>query len=239
MIKKIFLGIFYFPYAVWFFLRALLILRLKKKNPKKFEKKWPLIRRWNYSIRFTNKLLYFVNHKVKYTNLERANHFKKGVILVNHSTMFEPLITSTSRNWVIRWITKKENKEKFFSRILSEISGALFIDREDSKTASLVLLKAKRIIDKGGIIGICPEGTRSRKKELLPFKKDIFKFIKLLNTDILVVTVSNCYKAFEKNPNKDVLDCKFVKHITPKHISKMTDEELEKKVRKLMINSLE
>ncbi len=231
LIKRIFFGFIYFPYYAWFFIRGYFILRLKSKNFQKYEKKWPFEKRYEISKNFARKLLKFYNLRPKINDSKLLNDFKTGVVVVNHSSMLEPLITSIARDWKIIWITKKENQESFFLRLISEMSDSLFIDRDDPKSASLILLQASRLVRQGFIIGVCPEGTRSRSHQLLPFKKGIFEFIQIINSDLLVVGVSNCYRAKQSPINKeDGLVFNALKLFKKEQITKQPPAELEKKV---------
>ena len=239
LIKRIFIGIIYFPYYAWFFIRGYFILRLKQKNPTKFREKYPFAKRYQMSKKFAHNLLKFYNLKPHFNSSPLINDFKSGIIMVNHSSMLEPLITSLANDWKIIWITKKENQEQFFIKIISELSDALFIDRDDPKSASLILLQASRLIKQGYIIGICPEGTRSKSDQLIPFKKGVFEFVKIINQDLLVVGVSNCFRAKEAPKNsQDVLNFKVLKLIPKKDIATQSATKIENQVFNVMSHYL-
>ena len=239
LIRRIFIGIIYFPYYAWFFIRGYFILRLKKKNPTKFNEKYPFVKRYQICKNFAHKLLKFYNLKPRFNTSPLIDNFKSGIIMVNHSSMLEPLIASLANDWQIIWITKKQNQEQFFVKIISELSESLFIDRDDPKSASLILLQASRLVKKGYIIGICPEGTRSKSSQLIPFKKGIFEFVKIINHDLLVVGVSNCYRAKQSPQNdQDVLNFAVLKLISKKQIANQSATKLESEVFNLLSDYL-
>ena len=92
------------------------------------------------------------------------------MFLINHQSDLDIGILETISSRNIAWVAKKELFEIPFFGLALRLPEDIAVERE-SKTSLIKLLKdAKDRLDKGRVIAIFPEGTRSTKGKMLPFK---------------------------------------------------------------------
>lgn len=92
------------------------------------------------------------------------------MFLVNHQSDLDICIMETVTKKDLTWVAKQELFEIPFFGLALKLPKDIAVTRE-SKTSLLKLLKdAKDRLDKGRVITMFPEGTRSTKSKMLPFK---------------------------------------------------------------------
>lgn len=128
-------------------------------------------------------------------NIERK---KSYVIVANHQTGWDIFLLYGYLPVDFRWLMKKELRKVPFIGFASEKVGHIFIDRSSPRAAMHSLEEAKNKLVNGNSVVIFPEGTRSRNKEMRPFKKGAFKLAFELGLDILPITIVNSYKIKRK-----------------------------------------
>lgn len=128
-------------------------------------------------------------------NIEKR---KSYIIVANHQTGWDIFLLYGYLPIDFRWLMKKELRKVPFIGYASEKVGHIFIDRSSPRAAIKSLEEAKGKLVNGNSVVIFPEGTRSRGKEMRPFKKGAFKLAFELDLDILPVTIVNSYKIKRK-----------------------------------------
>lgn len=172
----------------------------------------------------------YIYTKLKYNPKVINNEYilKKGkcILAGNHTNNkdFLPLGYSTIRP--IRYIAKNElmkGIKKYFFKLI----GIVPVDRKiHDKT---VIPTAVSILNNGEIIGIFPEGTINKTKDIiLPFKKGAIKMAIESNSPIIPFAINGKY---EKNKLKIIFDKEY--YPKTKDIEKET-LILEEKVKKLI-----
>lgn len=149
---------------------------------------------------------------------------KEGPIIIcgNHMHVYDqcPVILSTKR--VVHYMAKKEyfeGKLKWFFKMTGCISVDRSIKDEHAKTLAL------DVLNKGGAIGLFPEGTRNKTKEfLLPFKFGAVSMAKKTNATIVPFGITGTYKFRSKNLT--------VRFGTPFKVGDMSLEEANEKLYK-------
>lgn len=92
------------------------------------------------------------------------------MFLVNHQSDLDIVIMETISKKDITWVAKKELFNMPFFGLALKLPQDIAVERE-SKTSLVKLLRdARNAVKKGRTITIFPEGTRSTKAKMLPFK---------------------------------------------------------------------
>ncbi len=161
---------------------------------------------------------------------------KEGPILIvgNHKHIYDQCLTIMATKRVIHYMAKKEyfdGKMAWFFKLV----GCIPVDRsiKDHNATD----KALKVLNSGGAIGLFPEGTRNKTKDvfLLPFKFGTVSMAKKTNATIIPFGLTGDYKFRSKNLT--------IRYGTPFKVGEMDLEDANKKlyeeVEKLMRENLE
>lgn len=160
---------------------------------------------------------------------------KDGPILIvgNHKHVYDQFLTIMATKRVIHYMAKKEyfdGKMAWFFKLV----GCIPVDRsiKDHNATE----KALKVLNSGGAIGLFPEGTRNKTKDvfLLPFKFGTVSMAKKTNATIIPFGLTGDYKFRSKNLT--------IRYGTPFKVGDMDLEDANKKlyeeVEKLMRENL-
>lgn len=140
----------------------------------------------------------FTNICFRPTYIGLENIPKKGPIVLagNHTNNFDCLLLISSTKRSIHFLAKDE-LWKFPKSIIFSHLGLIPVNRREKDKEAL---KASiEYLKNNEIIGIFPEGTISKTKDLLPFKFGAVKMAIETNTKIVPFAISGKYKLFSKN----------------------------------------
>jgi 1-acyl-sn-glycerol-3-phosphate acyltransferase len=163
------------------------------------------------------------------------------MFLMNHQSDIDIPIMETSSKKDLAWVAKKELFDVPFYGLAMKLPKDIAVERE-SKTSLIKLLKdAKRVLDEGRVIAMFPEGTRSTKGKMLPFKsgaKMVADKYKLKVQPVVLMQTSKYYniKDFYYKPGRvkiiyldsfiaDKSDPDWLKNLREK-MQKVYDDEL-------------
>ncbi|MBU1657960.1 1-acyl-sn-glycerol-3-phosphate acyltransferase [bacterium] len=122
------------------------------------------------------------------------------MFLLNHQSDLDIGIMETISTRDLAWVAKKELFDIPFFGLALKLPKDIAVERE-SKTSLIKLLKdAKDRIDKNRVITMFPEGTRSTKGRMLPFKsgaKMVADKYKLCVQPIVFIQTSKYYNVKE------------------------------------------
>ena len=113
---------------------------------------------------------------VKVRGRENIHKGQSYVIVANHESAYDIFVLYGWLGIDFKWVMKKEIRKIPGIGFGSEAVGHIFIDRSSSKAAIETIEAAKERIKGGTSVVFFPEGTRSRTREMLPFKKGAFRF---------------------------------------------------------------
>ena len=137
------------------------------------------------------RLTTFFSTKVKGNEADDVQMF-----LINHQSDLDIGVIETSTKKDLAWVAKKSLFQVPFFSLAMTLPEDIAIERE-SKTSLIKLLKqAKDRLEKGRVITMFPEGTRSRSGRMLPFKsgaKVLADKFKLKVQPIVLVETASCY----------------------------------------------
>src|SRR5882724_10218861 len=112
--------------------------------------------------------------KVSVTGSELLNPEQPYVFVANHWSYYDavPLFAYTGRN--MGMVGKKELLKAPILGYAMGFVNVIAIDRSHRERAVETIQEATRRLRSGISFGVCPEGTRARPGEMLPFKKGAF-----------------------------------------------------------------
>ena len=135
------------------------------------------------------------------TGLEKLPKEGRFLYVSNHRSGFDPLIVMDKlRDYTVFFISKPSNMRLRFSGHWAYAAGCLPIDRDNDRNALKTIITAADYMKRGICsIGIYPEGTRSKTKEMLPFHAGSFKAAQKAKVPIVVASVHGTEKARKFN----------------------------------------
>lgn len=188
----IFLGLYVVINPLYFCLLWLSTIFLPKKN-KPIKK--PL-RGVYFMIQFSCEwLLTLFGVRVHFKGMEKFPS-EPFVLVSNHLSNFDPIVVlSKVKGRKIAFISKESNFKIPVAGSYVHNAGFLPIDRENPMRAMRTIKRAGELmVSEQMIMGIYPEGTRSKSGELLEFKEGAFLLAKRVNAPIVVITTKGTNK---------------------------------------------
>ena len=125
---------------------------------------------------------------------------KNGSIIIagNHKHLYDQCLTVISTKRGIHYMAKKEYFDKKTTAWFFKHTGCISVDRTSKD--ELAKTKAIDVLKDSGAIGIFPEGTRNKTKEiLLPFKYGAVSLASKTDSYIVPFGITGDYKFRSKN----------------------------------------
>ena len=126
---------------------------------------------------------------------------RPAVFLFNHQSSADLFIMAKLLRKDARGVAKKELKSMPVIGQLMQISGVIFLDRQNREKAIEALKPAVDALQNGTSIIIAPEGTRSRDKNLGKFKKGAFHLAMQAGVPVVPVIINNAHDAMPRGSN--------------------------------------
>ncbi len=206
-----------------------------KKDIKKFNKFY------YWFIKETIPLLiFFSNTKVHLLN-ENLLPNSRFLLVSNHISNFDPIVLIHKiKAQPLVCITKPQNLKIPVAGPFIKRCGFIPIDRDNAFNAlKSINLAAKYLQDNVSNIYICPEGTRSKTGELLPFHAGSFKIAYKANVPIVIASIKNTRKIAKNFPFKRThVYIKILKIIQLDEMEKLSTNEIAEMTRKLIEEDL-
>ena len=143
------------------------------------------------------KVLFNFFYRPTYIGRENIPSSGGFVLAGNHTSYLDPLLLMSSYDKTIHFLAK-DSLIKGIKGIIFKHTGIIPVNRKiHDKDA---LCEAKKDLNNKQVIGIFPEGTINRTKDLtLPFKIGAVKMAQDTNTLLVPFTITNKYKLFRKS----------------------------------------
>ena len=129
----------------------------------------------------------------------KENIPKDGALIFagNHKHAVDPTMVMMSTKRIVRYMAKEELFRGLHGILFKNI-GLIKVYRGRSNPNAVI--EAENVLNKGGTIGIFPEGTRNKStEELLKFRHGAVAIAKKTGTPILPFAIKNKYKIFRKS----------------------------------------
>ena len=136
------------------------------------------------------------------TGIEKIPQDTRFLYVCNHRSMFDPVIVMDRlHKYNISFISKPSNMEMPLIGRVAYAVGFLPIDRDNDRKALKTILTAADYMKRDVCsMGVYPEGTRSKTKELLPFHAGCFKAAQRAKVPIVVACVHGSENVKLLNP---------------------------------------
>ena len=176
------------------------------------------------------------------SGLEKLPGGERFLLVANHRSLFDPLVLFHAlRRYNLAYISKPSNMRL---PVLGRLAaGACFlpIDRENNREALKTILMAADYLKRGVCnMGIYPEGTRSKTREMLPFHHGSFKIAQRGHTALVIASISGTDKAkkfFFLRPSDVYID--ILEVIPADEARTMKTAELSDRAREIIAEALE
>ena len=179
--------------------------------------------------------------KVEFKGMEKFPD-EPFVLVSNHLSNFDPVVVlSKVRGRKIAFISKPSNFKIPIAGPYIHLAGFLAIDRENAMKAMRTLKRAAElVVSEQMIMGIYPEGTRSKTGELLEFKEGAFLLAKRSNAPVVVITTKGT-NHLGKNMiiKSQKVELEVIEIIDKETVQNLRLNELSQHVRESIANALQ
>ena len=148
-------------------------------------------------IRAVFRFLFKYLSRLEVTGLENIPAQGACILAVNHLGWIDPalVLALLERDDVTGLVADKYLRHPFFSRIVNAVNG-IWINREHADINAL--RAARNFLLSGGMLGIAPEGTRSRTGALIAAKTGVAYLAEKARVPILPVALWGTEKAIRE-----------------------------------------
>lgn len=152
---------------------------------------------FNFIGKYIFHELFFV--KVIVTGKENLPKNHRFVAMSNHIEYTDPIyIKQIYKDFPLAYISKESLFRYPILKTLLQKSGCIPITRIADRKAMTAILRAIKQVSEGQPMGIFPEGTRSYKNEMGPFKPGAFKVPLKAKADLSVSVMYDMHKIGHK-----------------------------------------
>ncbi len=148
-------------------------------------------------LRIIVRFLFAILTRVEVRGLENVPDQGGVILAANHLGRLDaPLIFILVNRKDLTGLVADKYKKKIFFRLLVEAVGGIWLNRESADFQAL--REARDFLINGGMLGIAPEGTRSRTGALREAKTGVAYLADKAGVPILPVGITGTEKAFHE-----------------------------------------
>ena len=119
------------------------------------------------------------------------------VAVSNHESLADILIIGTLP-WEMKWMSKDSIFRVPFLGWMMRMAGDVSVKRNSVKSRGEAYAKTREWIERGSSVMIFPEGTRSKTREMLPFRNGAFRLAVETGRPVQPIAVSGTRDAIRK-----------------------------------------
>ena len=143
------------------------------------------------------RFIIFTLCRVEQVGLEHIPQVGGVLQAVNHLSWVDgPLIFAVYPRRDVTALAANKYRRNPLSRWLLDSAGVIWVDRENPEPRALK--EAVRFLREGGLVGIAPEGTRSKSGGLMPAKPGVAFLAKQAGVPIQAVAVTGTERVFRE-----------------------------------------
>ena len=142
-----------------------------------------------FAVTWARWLAWLTPISVSVEGSENADRERSYVVVSNHQSMYDIIVTYGWLALDLKWVIKQELRKMPAIGLGCEKAGHIFVDRKNPKRASKAIDEALGILGNGIGILFFVEGTRSLDGRLMPFKKGAFRTAIEQQMPVLPVTL--------------------------------------------------
>lgn len=109
------------------------------------------------------------------------------IVATNHIGILDPPALMVAAPWPVTAFAAKKWSRHFWGHFLRSV-GAIFVNRGEVDREAL--RSALRVLERGGILGMAPEGTRSKTRRLQPARPGVAYLAHLSGAPIVPVAIT-------------------------------------------------
>ena len=178
--------------------------------------------------------------KIRFNGMEKLPN-KPFVLVSNHVSNFDPVVVLAKvKGRKIAFISKPSNFKIPVAGSYTHNAGFLAIDRENAMKAMRTIKRAAElVVSEQMIMGIYPEGTRSKTGELLEFKEGAFLLAKRAKAPVVVMTTKGTNEIAKRMILRSTkVDLNVIEIIDAETVQNMKLSDLSAHVRESIANAL-
>lgn len=164
------------------------------------------------------------------------------VLVSNHISNFDPVVVLAKvKGRKIAFVSKPSNFKIPVAGAYTHQAGFLAIDRQNAMKAMRTIKRASElVVSEQMIMGIYPEGTRSKSGELLEFKEGAFLLAKRAKAPIVVIATKGTNQiAKNKILKRSKVELDVIEVIDKETVQELKLNELSAHVRNSIANALQ
>lgn len=149
-------------------------------------------------IKFIGKPLFTLIYHPKYIGVNNIPENTSVVLAGNHTSPLDALIMIAAPKRTVHMMAKKELFGNKFTNWFFRSMGCIPVNRSIKDNNAKI--EAIDILNDNKVLGIFPEGTVNKTKEIImPFKYGAVSFAKKTNSYIVPFAITGKYKLFRKS----------------------------------------
>jgi 1-acyl-sn-glycerol-3-phosphate acyltransferase len=126
-------------------------------------------------------------YDIKIEGLEHLPQVGPGIVAANHISFLDSLFIPLVIPRRVTYLAKAEYWDSWKTRWFFDLVGQIPVRRDDSAKALAALEAGSRVLNKGGLLGIYPEGTRSPDGSLYRGKTGVARMALECNVPVIPV----------------------------------------------------
>lgn len=177
--------------------------------------------------------------QTQFSGLENIPKDEAVYYVSNHQGTFDPLLLIAANPNPMTFISKKENLKLPIISQWGKLIEFITFDRDNPDQNMIMLRQATRTLKLGRSILVFPEGTRSKRQALLPFKAGSLLPAYLANVKIMCVTQNYNHECDQFKKIEHTLSIHFHPPLHPEEFKTKSYEETMEQCVELIASKLE